>query len=622
MSLRKKLILLSILSGCLLMVLFQTSFHFTMRPSLENQKSIFLNTLKTKIRNALISEEERISALCKSWAQWENMANYVKTASTTFADELFPDVIFSEEMMDMVVVVDSHKTILSFKAYKEEEFLNRRQMNIDREIHNILKRLSRNPALNHMKGIIHSDMGPLMIVAYAIETKLQSVGGRPREEIVGALILGRFIHNKMLNKIPTLVMEGVNTFSFDKEQVSAFFTSRMMGRDQYYKEKQDRLTVYNLLRDIDNKPAVILYAHTDNRLFRVVQQHAITFGIVTFLSILALGLVLYFAIQTQIVNRMLNISSTMKKIERLEDLSTRISSDKKRDEISYLVTNINGMLDKLNQEKIKRENAEKAMITNGKLASIGRLASCIGHEVNNPILAISNSIQVIKKISRSKSELFHEAIEISESEINRIRDLISSLLDFHRMEHDEFISVDVREIVHQSLNVLKWSKKLGSVEIVPRMEEDCCVLASPVKLKQVFINFILNAVEALQQQREGDGGMLQVEVKKYDENHNDFVEVHFLDNGPGIPEEIKGNLFEPFVSTKAAKGVGLGLYISYKIIHNHRGEVLHNEDYNEGTHFIIKFPGIKKYNDANEAIEAEEIKEMKEMKEIKEIYEV
>jgi C4-dicarboxylate-specific signal transduction histidine kinase len=298
---------------------------------------------------------------------------------------------------------------------------------------------------------------------------------------------------------------------------------------------------------------------------------------------------------------MQNISNTMDKIESWEDLSRRIMIDKKYDEISHLISSINFMLDKLENEKVKRENAERTVITQGKLVSIGRLASCIGHEINNPLLAIGNSIQVIKKISRSKSSLFKDALEICESETERIGDIISSLLDFHRLEKDEFSTLEIKEVILKSLDVLKWSKKLGSVKIIQKMENNCFVYGSSTKLKQVFINFILNAAEAMTNAGQGNenqdkkhdmGDTLRIEVKN--NTGKNVVEIHFLDNGPGIPDKVKGHLFEPFVSTKEAKGVGLGLYVSYKIIANHKGEIIYDNNYKKGTHFIIKLPAIKR----------------------------
>jgi signal transduction histidine kinase len=72
-----------------------------------------------------------------------------------------------------------------------------------------------------------------------------------------------------------------------------------------------------------------------------------------------------------------------------------------------------------------------------------------------------------------------------------------------------------------------------------------------------------------------------------------FCSVHFKDSGPGLSDEVKNSLFEPFVTTKEDKGVGLGLYVSLKIIENHGGEIIYDEDYEQGTHFIIKLPLLR-----------------------------
>jgi C4-dicarboxylate-specific signal transduction histidine kinase len=109
-------------------------------------------------------------------------------------------------------------------------------------------------------------------------------------------------------------------------------------------------------------------------------------------------------------------------------------------------------------------------------------------------------------------------------------------------------------------------------------------------LKQVFINFILNAAEAMEAEGvvPGLNGILKIDISVSPDKR--FAAVHFIDNGPGLPPEVRGSLFEPFVTTKDDKGVGLGLYISYKIIRNHRGEIVYDEEYKGGSHFIIKLP--------------------------------
>jgi signal transduction histidine kinase len=594
MTLKQKMVLSLIVTGGILILLFFTAFHVTIRPSLEHQKAIYIETLKKKIRIALSIEKKNIAIHCKNWANWECMVHYVENPSREFEIEAFPDMIFHEDIIDVVLVVKVaneplNEEVLFYKGYKDNKFLNFNQMGIHTEIQKIKDRIKRTTA--DIRTLFNSGAGPLIVVANPI------ISGEEFKKVAGVLILGRFIDEKMQGKISRYTLEKISSLPFDSKTLDDFYSRHMKGKDLFYRENSDNLDIFYLLKDFHQRPAMILYTQVNNQLFRVVKRQFITFIVITALSIIFLGLLLYYFIQKHIIIRMQDISNTMDKIESWEDVARRIKIDKKYDEISHLISSINLMLDKLENEKVKRENAERTMITQGKLVSIGRLASCISHEVNNPLLAIGNSLQVIKKISRSKSSLFKDALEICESEVERISDIISSLLDFHRLEKDEFTLLEVKEIIQKSLDVLKWSKKLGSVKIIQKMGNNSFVYGSSTKLKQVFINFILNAVEAMEnavQDNESQhatnetAGTLQIEVKN--NNRKNVVEIHFLDTGPGIPEEVKGHLFEPFVSTKEAKGVGLGLYVSYKIIGNHKGEIIYNNNYKKGTHFIIKLP--------------------------------
>lgn len=587
MSLNKKLVLLLALTGIILLLLFHVASRAILRPSQEDQKRIFVESLKKRIRMAFSFEEKSIGILSANWSDWESMAHFVASPSREFTEDVFPDMIFFEDMMDLVVVTGKNEQILFSKAYQGGRFYAMDRLVDAGDIHELTRRVT--PKYDTETGIINSQRGPVMVVASPVVT------GQTLKSVGGMLILGRFVDSEMMEKITPYLMEDVKILPLKAGQIRLFRDQTMKGEDLHYTENKDRLTVYYLVRDLGGDPAMVLHIETDNRMFKVITQHVITFNISVVTATILLGLMLYLGIRSHIIRRVLYISDSMKRIEGLEDLSTRIKTrgELGDDEIFYLVTTINAMLDKLEQEKNQREVAEKAMITHGKLASIGRLASSIGHEINNPLLAISNSIQVIKKISRSRSQLFKEAMEITESELNRIRDIISSLLDFHRLKEERFYRIEVGDVVRKSLNVLKWSKKLRGTHFDLDIKEDCYVHGSPVKLKQVFINFIVNAVEAMEMKKEPGENRLHIRVNCADceeAGENSIVEIHFYDNGPGIPEKIRSYLFEPFVTTKTAKGVGLGLYISYKIIENHQGAILYDESFKDGTHFLVRLP--------------------------------
>lgn len=314
----------------------------------------------------------------------------------------------------------------------------------------------------------------------------------------------------------------------------------------------------------------------------------------SFIAIFIPAMIVYYYIEKYINRRVLKISADVKRIQGLKDLSLRLDGDDKGDEISALVAAVNETLDKLENERINREKAEEMLKTSEKLVSIGRLSAGIAHEINNPILAISNCVQALKNTCTGASAVHKEAINMSEREIERVRQIISNLLDFHRLDKEEFSEVNLDDVLQQSINVLKWGRKLDSINIVTGKRRNIFVHGSHGKLKQVFVNFILNAVEATA----GRKGSLRVEIaapselgkQLRDSSNGRFCEVRFIDNGPGISPEIKDRLFEPFVSTKKGKGVGLGLYISYEIIKKHRGEILCDPAYEGGAYFTIRLP--------------------------------
>ncbi len=599
-NLKKKLILLLLVSGFILALILFLGFRFTMVPSLKDQKEIYIKKLQKKIQVALSIEEDNIALLCNDWSDWESLRIYMEhpIKAKELEANVLPDAMLTEGMMDLVVVFDLDQRILFYKNFQPAVgFIG---LNVG-GIPGGIKRIDREirGKVGAVKGTIITPYGPVMFVANPILDSNRSTRRK------GVLLMGRYVGQRMLDRFSSYTVEKIQTLDYNQRYLVNTCAKEGQDEDMLYCEAKDKITVFHVLKDINNTPAVILYTETDNRIFRVVNIHIITFIVITMSLVFFLGLLLYGSIDRYLLKRMLTISESMGQIQGFEGLSIRIDSDNKSDEVSHLISNINLTLDRLEQEKVKRENAEKSMIKQGKLASIGRLTSSIAHEINNPLMAISTSIQVIKKIGRDKSvddsSVLEEAIEISESEVERIRDIISGLLDFHRLDKEGFTRVNLKDVVLQSMSILNWSKKLEPIETVLELSEDVFLYCSPVKVKQVLINFILNAAEAMgggdrKKSRGGTkSGKLKImvvppSVSSEDQTGRQFAEIHLIDNGPGLPAQVKRSLFEPFITTKEDKGVGLGLYISYKIIEQHDGEIIYDENCKEGTHFIIRLP--------------------------------
>ncbi|MCE5272441.1 GAF domain-containing protein [bacterium] len=207
-----------------------------------------------------------------------------------------------------------------------------------------------------------------------------------------------------------------------------------------------------------------------------------------------------------------------------------------------------------------------------RLATLGQLAAGAAHEIRNPLTSIRSTIQYLQRDIQDpvKQALVRELIE----EVDRINGIIEGLLSFSRPAKAEISSVDLRALLSQvlalaSATALKRGIALD-LEYVPAETE---LSADPALLKQVFLNVLMNAIEALE-----GGGHIQVRVELADRGRGGshtqrkMFHVLFSDNGPGIPAENMERIFDPFFTTKK-EGTGLGLSICYGIIQQHGGDI-------------------------------------------------
>jgi signal transduction histidine kinase len=225
---------------------------------------------------------------------------------------------------------------------------------------------------------------------------------------------------------------------------------------------------------------------------------------------------------------------------------------------------------------------ENRLVMNEKLVATGRLAANIAHEINNPLFAIANSIAVIKGQLKNAGGDVGEVLPLAEKEIARVRKITRKLLDHGKVNLETFTWNDINAILSTACDVLKLSKRTGHTVIARNgKEKDLPILCNPDSLQQVFMNLIVNASEAM-----AGGGEIAIDV----ERQGDAYAIHFRDQGPGFPDAIRTKIFEPFNSSKDAKGAGLGLYISYHIIKRHGGAMTLDETSAKGAHLVVTLP--------------------------------
>jgi len=232
------------------------------------------------------------------------------------------------------------------------------------------------------------------------------------------------------------------------------------------------------------------------------------------------------------------------------------------------------------------KEAQGRLVRAERLAAIGQLGAGVGHELRNPLGVIKNSIYYLNMKLKDADEKVRKHLDIIDKEIARSNKIINDLLSFARVKAPDLREVQINALVEGALSRTPVPEK---VAVVTELGEGLPpLMADPDQVEQVFINMISNAVQAMP-----DGGRLEIATRTED----GFIVTEFKDNGCGIPEENLGKLFEPLFTTKA-KGIGMGLAVSKKLIEAHGGSIevespsapLRTGEVGVGTTFRVRLP--------------------------------
>ena len=323
------------------------------------------------------------------------------------------------------------------------------------------------------------------------------------------------------------------------------------------------------------------------------------------------------------------------------DFSQKIEVTSKN-EIGQLIGSFNRMIERLkeNQESLESyleslestnkqlKQAQEELIRTEKLASIGRFAAGVAHEVGNPLGAILGYTSILQKegIDREESKDYLKRVE---REIERINRIVRELLDFARPSQFEIKDVEINKVIESALSLLSYQKNFKDIETQLDMQPDLPMIkGDESQLSQVFINIILNANDAMP-----NGGILRIQTRthvvenpdvdrlqgiyprrrKSDPMESDYsrmrkadplavlfkkfsegdqlVKIRISDTGIGIKKEDLENIFDPFFTTKDPnKGTGLGLSISLRIVESLGGEIRVESEVGKGATFEVYFP--------------------------------
>ncbi len=230
-----------------------------------------------------------------------------------------------------------------------------------------------------------------------------------------------------------------------------------------------------------------------------------------------------------------------------------------------------------------RKRLESQLIQSEKMAAIGQLAAGIAHEIRNPLGIIMNALYDLREIVDGTNPAVQEDLRIAKEEIERAQTIINTLLEFSRESRAELERVDINDLLRKTLQLMNKSLQNSGVHVVAELGSLSACVANQNALRQIFLNLITNAVQAMP-----NGGELRVRTAPLLDGR---IQLTFEDTGVGIPPEHLKDIFNPFFTTKEpGQGTGLGLSVVHSVVKRYHGDIHVQSEVNAGTTFTIEFP--------------------------------
>jgi signal transduction histidine kinase len=267
-------------------------------------------------------------------------------------------------------------------------------------------------------------------------------------------------------------------------------------------------------------------------------------------------------------------------------LGPKLSEDPYTDEDLKLLKSLaNQAAVALDRQRIYEEmlKNQKQLIQADKLSSMGRVAAGLAHEIKNPLAAVKGMIQTLDADSQDE-EFMNDFRSVVPKEIERLNNLADNLTKLGKSTDLKFQPVKVNDVIEKALKLFGKQCQNQGIRVVSELAPASEITGDPEQLAQVFINLILNALQAMP-----NGGTLEIKSQKSKVKNNESIIIEITDTGHGIPQSDLKNIFEPFFSTKK-EGSGLGLAVIYKIIKDHGGEIEVESEVNKGTRFRVALP--------------------------------
>ncbi|MBN1271992.1 MAG: cache domain-containing protein [Candidatus Aminicenantes bacterium] len=371
------------------------------------------------------------------------------------------------------------------------------------------------------------------------------------------------------------------------------------------------ITAYEAIKNVEGKIIGMLYVgmlekpyiDTRDRLMLTFTGMAILFVIIL--------LIILTIITSSIIRPLRGMVVATDKIAQ-GDLNHRVKHTTFKDEIGRLAISFNEMTEKLKkaneklvqwgktlekrveERTLELRETQDFLVQSEKMASLGKMAAGVAHEINNPLTSILLQTHLMLEGIEEKHKFF-DSLKLIADETARCTNIVKGLLEFSRQSPPQKKYAQINDILNRTIALLKNQASFQNIKIQLNLDNNLpATKLDQNKIQQVFWNFMVNASEAMPQ-----GGQLTISSKLCKDKKT--LEVTFKDTGVGISKENQAKLFDPFFTTKSS-GTGLGLAISYGIIRQHKGNIAVESHPGKGTIFTVKFPLSDKNNEEQEKI--------------------
>lgn len=250
----------------------------------------------------------------------------------------------------------------------------------------------------------------------------------------------------------------------------------------------------------------------------------------------------------------------------------------------YAIAVLTGaLIDRELRIRKKQENTQLQLERSQKLSMVGRMAAGVAHEIKNPLASIKGAVEILTDPSVSGTDK-KEFTEIASREIHRVDGTIKEFLDFARPKELNFEKVNMHDLLSVGIRQMESQLIKSGLTIKPDIQKDIFIHGDREKIHQVFLNLMLNAIDA----SENDEA-ISLTLRRTEEHK---IQMAIRDRGPGMDKAESERVFEPFYTTKSS-GTGLGLAIVKAIIEKHKGRILVNSEPGRGTEVVVELPEYK-----------------------------